>query len=189
MKIISLVKMKFLLIRQEKLTIQETVCIGVAIAQHKIKNVSDRVFHYFPEYAKYDTGMKHNLTIKDLLTMSAGLEWNENIPYSDPMNSEIQMFNQKDVVDFVLSRPSITKPGQVWNYSGGCTQLLAEILQKVTGEKIDTFANKNIFEPLGFKNFYWYEREDGTPWAPSGLRLHPIDMANGIISKLFQQNG
>lgn len=131
--------------------------------------------------------MKHNLTIKDLLTMSAGLEWDENIPYSDPRNSEIQMFNQKDVVDFVLSRPGITKPGIVWNYSAGCTQLLAKILQKVTGEKIDTFANKYIFEPLDFKNFYWYERNDGTPSASSGLRLRPIDMAK--FGLLYLNNG
>jgi CubicO group peptidase (beta-lactamase class C family) len=152
-------------------------CIGVAIGQHKIKSVNDRVFAYFPEYAKYDTGMKHDITIKDLLTMSAGIEWNENIPYSNPQNSEIQMLMSKDVIDFILNRPVSSRPGSTWNYSAGCTQLLAEIIRKATGEKIDSFAKKYVFEPLGIRQFFWYEREDGTPWAPSGLRLRSIDMA------------
>jgi CubicO group peptidase (beta-lactamase class C family) len=162
-------------------------CIGIAISNKKIKSINDKALSYLPEFAKYDTGMKRDITIKDLLTMSAGIEWNENIPYSNPNNSEIQMLGQKDVVAFVLSRPNKTSPGTAWNYSAACTQLLAEILRHVTGEKIDSFANKNIFEPLDIKNFYWYEREDGTPWAPSGLRLRPIDMAK--FGLLYLNNG
>jgi CubicO group peptidase (beta-lactamase class C family) len=164
-----------------------SACIGIAISQGKIKSVNDRVFDFFPEYKKYDTGAKRELTIKHLLTMSDGLEWNERIPYNDPKNSEIQMLMNPDVVDFVLSRPSISKPGSAWNYSGGTTQLLAKILERVSGLKVDSFANKHIFLPLGTKRFAWYEREDGTPWAPSGLRLRPIDMAK--FGLLYLNNG
>ncbi len=162
-------------------------CIGIAIANKKINSISDRVLSYFPKYAKYDTGLKHDITIRDLLTMSAGIEWDENIPYSNPNNSEVQMLRQRDVIDFVLSRPNKTKPGTTWNYSAACTQLLAEILRQATGEKIDSFASKHVFEPLGIKNFYWYERADGTPWAPSGLRLRPIDIAK--FGLLYLNNG
>jgi CubicO group peptidase (beta-lactamase class C family) len=162
-------------------------CIGIAIANKKIKSINDKALSYLPKYGRYDTGMKHDITIRDLLTMSAGIEWNENIPYSNPNNSEIQMLGQQDVVDFVLSRPNKTKPGTTWNYRAACTQLLAEILQQTTGEKIDSFASKHVFEPLGIKHFYWYERGDGTPWAPSGLRLRPIDIAK--FGLLYLNNG
>lgn len=164
-----------------------SACIGIAVAQQIIRGVNDRVLSYFPEYAWYDTGAKRDLTIKHLLTMSDGLEWDETIPYNNPKNSEIQMLFNKDVIDFVLSRSIITKPGSIWNYSGGSTQLLAAILEKVSGQKVDSFASKHIFSPLGITKFYWGEREDGTPWAPSGLRLRPIDIAK--FGLLYLNNG
>lgn len=50
-----------------------SACIGIAISQGKIKNVNEKVFQYFPEYSRYDTGIKKNITIKNLLTMSSGI--------------------------------------------------------------------------------------------------------------------
>lgn len=43
--------------------------------------------------------------------MSSGLEWNENIPYTDPANSEVQMNASPDPIQFVLSRKSLETPG------------------------------------------------------------------------------
>jgi len=54
-----------------------SACIGIAITQGKIKNVDQKVFDFFKEYAAYDTGMIKGLSIKHLLTMTAGLKWNE----------------------------------------------------------------------------------------------------------------
>ncbi|MBB6108639.1 CubicO group peptidase, beta-lactamase class C family [Mucilaginibacter lappiensis] len=164
-----------------------STCVGIAIGQGKIKSINDNIFDYFPAYKKYATGAKAGLTIKDLLTMSAGLEWNEHTSYTDPANGERQMLAQSDVVDFVLSRTAVTTPGTVFNYSGGCTQLLAQLVQKVTGIPINLFAAKNLFTPLGIQKFNWSVREDGTVWAPSGLRLRPIDMLK--IGQLYMHGG
>jgi CubicO group peptidase (beta-lactamase class C family) len=57
-------------------------CIGIAIAQGKIRDIDVPVFSFFPEYAHLDTGMKKNLTLRHLLTMSSGLDWDENRPYT-----------------------------------------------------------------------------------------------------------
>jgi CubicO group peptidase (beta-lactamase class C family) len=62
-----------------------SACIGIAIEQWKIKTVDDRVFNYFKEYDSLRDGGKEVITIKHLLTMTSGLEWNENISYDNSL--------------------------------------------------------------------------------------------------------
>lgn len=153
-----------------------SACIGIAIDKGHLKNVDEKVFDIFPEYARYNTDAKKDLTVKDLLTMSAGLQWNEEISYADTANSERQMMSRKDPVAYVLSRPMIEAPGSLWTYSGGCTQTLAAIIRKVTGQEADAFANENIFKPLGISKWLWFKRQDSVLWAASGLRLRSRDI-------------
>jgi CubicO group peptidase (beta-lactamase class C family) len=149
-----------------------SACVGIAIQQGKIKSIDQKVFDFFPEYKKLDTGLISSLTIKHLLTMSSGLVWNEEVPYDNPENSEIKMIRSSNPVEFVLSQPLEFPPGQVWKYNGGTTQLLAAIIEKTTGEKIDQFASEYLFQPLEIKKFEWAKYPGtGLPAAASGLRL------------------
>ena len=154
-----------------------SACIGIAIQQGKIKNVEQRVFDFFPEYAKLDTGLISSLTIKHLLSMSSGLKWNEEVPYDNPENSEIKMINSPNPVEYVLSQPMDFPPGKVWQYNGGTTQLLAAIIEKTTGKKVDQFAKEYLFQPLGIEKFEWI-KYPGTdmPAAASALRLTARDL-------------
>jgi len=152
-----------------------SACIGIAIAQGKVKNVNERVLKYFPEHVKYDTGAKRAITIKDLLTMSSGIEWYEGP--SAETNQENAMMRSKDPVEYFFSQPLADTPGRKWNYSGGCTQTLAAIIKKTTGEEIDAFANKYIFLPLGITEFKWDKTKDGFHWCAGGLWLRSRDMA------------
>jgi CubicO group peptidase (beta-lactamase class C family) len=154
-----------------------SACIGIAIEQGKIKSVDQKVFDFFPEYAKLDTGLISALTIGHLLSMSSGLVWNEDIPYDNPENSEIRMTNSPNQVEYVLSQPMEFPPGQVWKYNGGTTQLLAAIVEKTTGKKIEEFAKEYLFHPLGITSFEWV-KYDGTDLAAaaSGLRLRSRDL-------------
>ena len=149
-----------------------SACVGIAIQQGKIKSIDQKVFDFFPEYKKLDTGLISSLTIKHLLTMSSGLVWNEDVPYDNPENSEIRMIRSANPVEYVLSQPLEFPPGQVWEYNGGTTQLLAAIIEKTTGKKVDRFANDYLFQPLGINQFEW-AKYPGTdlPAAASGLRL------------------
>ncbi len=160
-----------------------SACIGIAISQGKIKSVDQKIFDFFDEYAAYDTGMKKQLTIEHLLTMSSGLDWNEEVPYDNPANTEIQMDNSKDPIKFVLSRPIATAPGKEWKYNGGTTELLGVILERATGKKLDQFAEEFLFKPLGIEKFEW-TKFPGTdhPAAASGLRLRSRDLLKfGIL--------
>lgn len=154
-----------------------STCIGLAIAQGKIKDVHQKVFDLLPEYSQYSTGPKSDLTLEHLLTMTSGFEWNEDLPYSDPENSEIKMTSSPDPIAYVLSRPLESDPGKAWKYNGGTTQLLAAILEKKTGRKVDEFAREYLFKPLGIEHSEWvYYPESEMPAAASGLRLTSRDL-------------
>ncbi len=163
-------------------------CIGIAISKGKIKSVDQRVFDFFPEYENLNIGTKKDLTIEHLLAMSSGLEWNEDIPYTNPENSEMVMTASEDPLAYILSRPMASLPGTTWKYNGGTTQLLAEIIKRVSGKSVAEFANENIFKKLGIKEYEWVQFP-GTdnPIAASGLRLRTRDILKFGI--LYQNGG
>ena len=154
-----------------------SACVGIAIHQGKIKSIDQKVFDFFPEYKTLDTGLISSLTIKHLLTMSSGLVWNEGVPYNNPANSERRMDRSANQVEHVLSQPMEFAPGQIWEYNGGTTVLLAAIIEKTTGKKVDQFAKEYLFQPLGVNSFEWI-KYDGTGRANAawGLRLRSRDL-------------
>jgi CubicO group peptidase (beta-lactamase class C family) len=87
--------------------------------------------------------------------MSSGLSWNEDVPYDNPENSEIKMIRSSNPVEYVLSQPMDFPPGKVWKYNGGTTQVLAAIIEKTTGKRVDQFAKEYLFKPLGIERFEW----------------------------------
>jgi CubicO group peptidase (beta-lactamase class C family) len=115
--------------------------------------------------------------------MTSGLKWNEEVPYDNPENSEIQMINSGDGIGFVLSRTLETEPGTVWKYNGGTTEVLAEIIQRVSGKNIHEFAKEFLFEPIGVLRSQWtISPSTNSPAAASGLRITSRDMLKfGIL--------
>ena len=137
----------------------------IAVANGQIESLDEPIFNFFLEFEKYNTDYKSEITIRHLLTMTDGLEWDENISYADTTNSERRLNNSSDPIEYYLSRQSLHKPGTVFNYSGGCTQTLAAIVRKCSGLEIDEFVNQNIFQPLGITTFEWVKRKEGIPIA------------------------
>ncbi|MBS1755689.1 MAG: serine hydrolase [Bacteroidetes bacterium] len=166
-----------------------SACIGIAIKKGLISSVDERVKKYFPEYADFFEGQKDNITIKHLLTMTSGLAWNEHTSYANPFNSEIQMNLRKNPVKYVLKQKLEFDPASHWNYSGGNTQVLAAIIEKVSGKKIDEFAKENLFSKLGIDNTEWQTLlfQRSLPSAASGLRLTSREMLH--IGSLFTNDG
>lgn len=160
-----------------------SACIGIAISQGKIKSVNQPIFDFFEDYNQFNNDGREDLTIRNLLTMTSGLKWNEDVPYDNPENSEIQMINSEDGIGFVLSRAIVSQPGSAWRYNGGTTELLAEIIQRVSGKNVHEFAKEFLFKPIGIKNSEWtISPSTNSPAAASGLRLTSRDMLKfGIL--------
>lgn len=153
-----------------------SACIGIAVKNGFINNIDHPIASYFPQYAKHFTGQKQQITIRHLLNMTSGLEWNEDISYRDPRNSELQMDGSADPIEFIISRNMVAAPGTTWNYNGGNTQLLAQIIQKVSGQNIAKFAEQHLFKPLGIQQYEWRSLYKDVPAAASGLRLRSRDL-------------
>ncbi|MEO6051026.1 MAG: serine hydrolase, partial [Pyrinomonadaceae bacterium] len=153
------------------------LAVLVARSQGKIKNLDQSVFDFFPEYAHHAVDEKKNITIRNALSMTSGLEWNEEISHSDPANSAVQINSAPNTIEFVLSRKLVNKPGTVFEYNGGMTQLLAAIIKKTTGSDIENFVKRHLLTPLGITKHEWAKLKTGEPDADSGLRLRSRDIA------------
>jgi len=155
-----------------------SLLVGIALRRGKFPDLDTSVIDQFPEYASLRNADNERITFRHLLTMSSGLKWDESIPYSNPANSERQMIAAADPIRYVLEQPVIAPPGSVYNYNGGNTTLLAAVLTKATGRRLDDYAKENLFGPLGITDFEWVSLPStGQPAAASGLRLRPRDSA------------
>lgn len=161
--------------------------IGIAIDNGYIKSENELVSQYFPEYFNKNSGLKSSVTIKDLLTMSAGFRWNEMLPLNDPNNDNIKMFNSGKWLQYALSRPMANSPASEFNYNSGCPMIIAGIIEKATKMKLDEFAEKYLFGPLEIKRFRWLKDSTGFCHAGGGLYLKPMDMAK--IGIMVMNNG
>ncbi|HUS00764.1 MAG TPA: serine hydrolase [Chitinophagaceae bacterium] len=142
--------------------------IMIAIKMGKL-NLEQRLFDYFPEYSRLDTGLKRQIRIRHLLNMSSGLYW--------PEKNELMMKDPKqEVIDFILRQPITSTPGNKFEYNSSSTQLLAFILEKATGTDLISFTDKYLFKPLGIKNFNWSIEKNGLISAWVGLRMRSRDL-------------
>ena len=151
--------------------------IGIAVATGDIPSVRTPIADLLPDRRDLLDGEKSAISLHHLLTMSSGLEWDESLPYSDPRNDERRLDEAEDPVGFVLGRPLLSLPGSTWTYSGGSTQLLGAILERVTGRPLAEYASEVLFGPLGITDVDWAGDLAGTPAAASGLRLRARDVA------------
>lgn len=132
----------------------------------------------FPEYPDLaGDPARAGLTVGHALGMTMGTEWNEDLPYSDPRNSEIAMERAPDRLRFVLERKVVQPPGERWTYSGGAVALIGALIARGTGRRLEEFAAEALFAPLGIDRVEWARGADGVASAASGLRLAPRDMA------------
>src|SRR3984957_164890 len=129
---------------------------------------------------------KKRITLRHLLTMTAGLEWHEYLPYDDPKNSADIMEASHDWAQYVLDQPMSDEPGKAFVYNSGATILLAQIFKKVTGKNIDEYAAEHLFKPLGVR-YYWKHSPTGLPDTEGGLYLSAHDLAK--IGQLFLKGG
>ncbi|HUS03362.1 MAG TPA: serine hydrolase [Chitinophagaceae bacterium] len=152
--------------------------VMIALHQGKIKSLNQRVFDLFPEHKKYATGMKQDITIRHLLNMSSGLYWIEAGSFMDSM----KLAAAPAAVEFVLKQRLVDTPGTKFNYSDGSTQVLADIVEKVTGMDIIAFTKQYLFQPLGITNYEWTKQKSGMISAWAGLRMRSRDLLKfGIL--------
>lgn len=169
------------------------ILVGIAMAHGDIDSVDTPVSAFFPEYADVFAAdaRKERITLRDVLTMSFGLDWDElSVPYGDPSNVVWQMAQAEDWMRFVLSRPVVREPGERFVYSSGAALLLSGILQNTTGMQAHAFAERYLFDPLGIPVYAWYHHlTHPKHWTHTGggLLIRSRDLAK--IGQLVADRG
>lgn len=161
-----------------------SILIGAAIDEGKIKSVDQPIGDFLPEYKE---GKGANITIKHLLTMSSGINFDEN--YINPFSYPAVAYYDTDINGILKNYKAVDEPGKVFKYLGGNTQLLASILEKVTGKTLSDYASEKLWIPIGAKNTaYWsLDKENGTEKASCCFNSNARDFAR--IGKLYLDSG
>lgn len=165
-----------------------SVVIGVAVTNGDFPDIDTPVLEYFDaaKVANVDA-RKRRMTIRHLLTMTAGIDWNESLPYTDPANSAVQLEKSADWVEFTINRPMSEEPGTRFNYSSGVSALLAHLFRVATGSDIEEYAARHLFAPLAIDDWFWKRSPTGLIDTEGGLYLRPRDLAK--IWQMFLQDG
>jgi len=154
-----------------------SLLFGIAVAQGAVSSLDTPVLDYFPEYKDLQTAERRKIRLKDLLSMTSGLHWDERTyPYTDARNSETAMDLAEDRLRHILSQPIEAPAGTRWTYNGGDVALIAEVIARATKRPIEAFARETLFAPMGISSFEWTKDRNGIPIAASGLRMRPRDM-------------
>lgn len=129
---------------------------------------------------------KRAITVQTMLDMTSGMAWTEGVEGGRP-DSLIEWERSPDVIQFILDRPMAKAPGEAFYYNTGNPQLLAAIINRLTGMSARDYAVTKLFRTLGIAAPYWHSIGPGLTQGGGGLLLAPRDAAK--IGLLYLHDG
>ncbi len=130
---------------------------------------------------------KDSIQLKDLLTMSSVLTGLDSDPESP--GGEEKMYPTPNWVDFTLSLPVDTSKlnEKRWQYFTAGVVVLGDVIHKSVPNGLEEYADKNLFKPLGIKNYKWQFTPQKVANTAGGLQMRSLDFAK--YGQLYQNQG
>jgi CubicO group peptidase (beta-lactamase class C family) len=156
----------------------------MALDEGKIKSVDQPVSDFLPEFKEGDNS---KLTIKHLLTMSSGINFDED--YVNPLAYPAQSYYGSDLKKLTYGYKLRDEPGKEFIYLSGNTELLSFVLEKATGKTLSEYASEKLWKPLGAKNsaFWSLDHKNGLEKAYCCFNSNATDFAR--IGELYLDSG
>ncbi|MDR3250859.1 MAG: CapA family protein [Tannerella sp.] len=132
-----------------------SLSIGCAIDDGFIRDVDQPVGDFFPQFRNYNG---KTLTLRHLLTMSAGFDFQE--AYTSAFSPTTKLYYGNDLSKQTFDMKQIAEPGVDFVYQSGVTQLLAFVLEKAVGENISSYVSRRLWTPL--------QAEEDALWSLDG---------------------
>jgi CubicO group peptidase (beta-lactamase class C family) len=149
--------------------------IGISIDRDEIGSLDDKVSNYL----QYFNDERSEITIRDLLDMSSGLDF--------PSHEHEEMFFKADHLDYAKKVGVEKKAGIKFEYNNVNSMLIGDILYQATGKKADVLFEERILEPLEITDYKLWKDEKGNV-----MTYCCVDMSARDYSKfglLFGRNG
>jgi CubicO group peptidase (beta-lactamase class C family) len=160
--------------------------IGILVKDKKLKVEMPAPV---PEW-KQQNDNRHSITLEQLLQQTSGLKFEED--YSKASEATNMLFKRGDMAAFTASRPLQHKPGTVFSYSSGNSNILSRIVRQTVGEAAyHSFPANALFNKIGMYSVLMEPDASGTfigssfmyatarDWARFGLLYYNDGVWNG----------
>lgn len=158
--------------------------VGIAIDQKAIESVDKPIYWYFPEYK---TELGKELTVKHLLTMSSGINFDEDYlnPFAFPAKA-----NYGDNLELLIQEYEVTEtPGLTFEYKSGNTQILSFLVSGLMRKPVSELATEHIWSKIGAEHraFWTLDRIGGSEKAFCCINATARDFAR--IGRVYKDHG
>lgn len=127
------------------------------LVEKDLIRLEDPVYEYLPEFREMKKladgrleDVKNTMTVRHLMTMTAGLTYNISENLKRGMKETKGAMPTREAMKYLAQDPLIFEPGSSWNYSL-CHDVLAAIVEVVTGKRFGLYVKENIFDRVGMK--------------------------------------
>ncbi len=153
---------------------------GIAIENGTINSLEENMLDFFPDYVH--SGLdprKHEITIKHLLTMQAGIDHEQN-NYS-------RLFGTSNWIQSAIEEPLLYTPGERHSYNTFLTHILSGIITKTSGMSTFNFGQEYLFDLLGITIQDWKQSPQGIYFGGNNMFFTTRDMA--VLGYLYLNGG
>ncbi len=142
------------------------IAVGMLIDDGKL-SLDDHIVDYFQDWLPDNPdGKLLRLTIRDMLRMATCYRWTT---YREGVDENWAQ-------TFFTGTPT-HEPGTVFYYDTGCSQALAALIRRVSGQEVIDFLDERLFGPLGcLDDRYWLRDPSGCCQGGTGLCMSLRDM-------------
>jgi CubicO group peptidase (beta-lactamase class C family) len=124
-------------------------------------------------------GRKRDITVRHLLTHTSGIQ--------DVANAGLEIEPAPDAVRLAIAAELEADPGAVFRYNNKAVNLLALVVERLTGMALDEYLRTTLFADLGILDVEWIHDPAGNPYVMAGLTIGARDLAK--LGQLVLQEG
>ena len=150
--------------------------IGISLDKGEIDSLDDPVSKYVKEY---DTAGKKDITIRQILNMTSGLEF--------PSHEHEMMFFEDDHMEYAFKVGMESEPGEKFQYNNVNSMMIGEILKRATGKSAKILIEDRIFSKIGLDNYVALEDSAGNTLTYCCLDMSARDYSR--FGLLFSRDG
>lgn len=143
-----------------------SLAVGRMLRDGPLASVDTALHWFFPEWRQ---GRKRLVTLRHVLAHTSGLQ--------DVPNAGQEVEPSPDVVRLALAAELVSDPGSTFAYNNKAANLLAAVVERVTGTDIERYLEQTVFADLGIGDVRWIRDPAGTPYTMAGLHLSVRDLA------------